>query len=159
MFVGKEQGMASAKTLYWVALGVLAAAFVWSHTGQRVMDRASVVADRIGARSSQYAALAEFVFGPTQSGYGRMQAATGRLAAQQARLQAEQARMQADMVREQVNQLLLEKQEWQGTGSMQVKQVLRDASVDRELVCPQTGLHIHLPEMMTPDVVTSEDPI
>ena len=151
--------MASAKTLYWVTLGFLALTFAWSHSGQRVFERATVVADQICARSSQYAAIAEFAFGRTQSGYGRVQAASTRMAAQQARLQTEQARMQAEMVREQVNQLLLENQDWTGNGAVQVKRVMREAAIDRELLCPQTGVHIPLPEMPAPEVVIGQDPI
>jgi hypothetical protein len=151
--------MASAKTLYWATLGVLAATFAWSHTGQRLADRASVVTDQICAKSSQYAAIAEMAFGHTQSGYGRMQAATTRFAAEQARMQAERARMQAETVREQMDELMATKQMWQAGRTVQIKKVLRESQVDGESFCPRTRVHIAIPDAQALDLTSTNDPI
>jgi len=151
--------MASAKILYWATLGVLAVTFVWSHAGRSVMNRASVLADQVYAKSSQYAAIAELAFGNTQSGLGHMQAATARMAAQQARLQAEQARIKAELIREQANQLFIANQDWQENNLVRVNRAMQKVTNDRVLVCPRTNIHVGMPDLQMPEVTEDKDPI
>lgn len=156
--------MASAKALYWIALGVLAVSFASSDMGRNVACQASTAVDRLVSRTMPYLGAVEMALGRTQAGFGHLQANAARAQAEQARMQATQARLQAEMVREQMRRLKSE-----GMLVLDRRVVVPDVVVDgpnvsvngREhmIVCPQTRVRVAVPEVSAPQLRIVEDPI
>jgi predicted phosphoribosyltransferase len=156
--------MASAKTLYWIALGVLAVSFGSSNMGRNLACKASTAVDHLAIRTMPYVAAVEMALGRTQAGNAHMQAYAARLQVEQARTQAAQARLQAKMVRQQLRQLRNDRMLVMDRRIMMPDVVVDGPNVsvnDHEhvIVCPRTRVRVAVPEVSRPQMNIVQDPI
>lgn len=159
--------MASAKTLYWIALGVLAVSFGSSNMGRNLACKASEVVDHLTTRTMPYVAAVEMALGRTQADYAHLQAHAARIQAEQARMQAAEARIQAEMARQHTKDVWMLNQDRFEVLDRTV--VAPNVVVDgpnvrvngREhvVVCPRTKVRVAMPEVSIPQVNVMVDPI
>ena len=145
--------MASTKTLYWIALGVLAVSLGSSNMGRNLACKASAVVDHLTARAVPYVAAVEMALGRTQAGYAHLQAHAARVQAEQARIEAAQARLQAEMAREQFQDVWMSNRE--RFEVLDRKVIVPNVVVDGPdvrvtgpehlIVCPRTKVRLAMP--------------
>ena len=159
--------MASAKTLYWIALGVLAVSFGSSNIGRNLACKASKVVDHLTIRAMPYVAAVEMALGRTQAGYAHLQAHAARVQAEEARIEAAHARLQAEMAREQFqNVWMLNRDRFEVLDhKVMVPNVVVDGpnvrveGPEHVIVCPRTKLRVAMPEISAPRTRVIVDPI
>ena len=159
--------MASAKTMYWITLGVLAVSFGSSDMGRNLACKASTVVDHLTTRTMPYIAAVEMALGRTQAGYSHLQAHAARVQAEQARMEAAQARLQAEMARRQVQDAWMLNRDRFETLDRRVivPHVVIDgpnvtvSGREHVIVCPRTKVRVAMPEVPVPQVNVVTDPI
>lgn len=180
--------MTSAKTWYYLGLGVLVLSVMASGTGRSAMSHASAYVSCARARVLPYVGLVEMAFGRTQSGFGHMQAnvdqlqarvdaAQAQVEARRAQIEAAQAMIRDRRIQRQMRhaQEMVTNREWMDQTVVAdqvmmvppvpvVARVPAVPSVEvtspagRILVCPRTRVHIAAPEVRV-SADTMQEPI
>jgi hypothetical protein len=132
--------MVSEKSLYWVALGVLALGLSHSFVGRNsgciraFAIRAAAVAQDLSVRAVDRVVMAEALLGRSQATVAHTQAAVDRAQVRMAFVQTAVARRQAEMVRLQSERI----------------QVITQEKVNRALArCPQKTVTVEVPPAPT----------